>query len=176
MTRAGKPKRLVCAGLVINIAAFIAAQVSAVGKMETVGTGLPASFECRVAELRITLRNQPANQKSANGLALGFWGGQHSSLEVKPDGAIAEYDCAHGTISRKIILDRQGRFSVAGLYTPEHGGPVRGDQQPNSIPVQFSGRVRGERMSLIVKRRDSGKLIGSFDLVFGQEASLVKCR
>jgi hypothetical protein len=108
-------------------------------------------------------------------LALGSWGGQHISLEVTADGAIAEYDCAHGTISQKISLDRRGRFNVAGTHVAEHGGPVREGRQAD-IPVQFTGRVSEKRMYLTVRRRGSGQLIGSFTLVSGQEASLVKCR
>jgi hypothetical protein len=109
-------------------------------------------------------------------LAPGSWGGQHISLEVTAEGAIAEYDCAHGTISQKISLDRRGRFNVPGTYTAEHGGPVREGQQADSVPVQFTGRVSGKRMYLTVRRRGSGHLIGNFTLVFGQEALLVKCR
>lgn len=109
-------------------------------------------------------------------LALGSWGGQHISLEVTAEGAIAEYDCAHGTISQKISLDRRGRFNVPGTYTAEHGGPIREGQQADSVPVQLTGRVREKRMYLTVKRRGSGQLIGNFTLVFGQEALLVKCR
>jgi len=112
----------------------------------------------------------------AGPLALGSWGGQHISLEVTVDGAIAEYDCAHGTISQKISLDRRGRFNVAGLYAAEHGGPVREGRQAGSVPVQFSGRVNEKRMFLTVRRRGSSQLIGNFTLVFGQEATLVKCR
>ena len=109
-------------------------------------------------------------------LALGSWGGQHISLEVTADGAIAEYDCAHSTISQKISLDRRGRFNVAGTYVAEYGGPVREGRQADGIPVQFTGRVSEKRMSLTVRRRGSGQIIGKFTLVFGQEAFLVKCR
>jgi hypothetical protein len=109
-------------------------------------------------------------------LAAGSWGGQHISLEVTAEGAIAEYDCAHGTISQGITLDQRGRFSVQGFHVSEHGGPVREGQQADRIPVQFTGRVSDKRMYLTVRRRSSGKLIGSFALIFGQEASLVKCR
>ncbi len=151
MDRAWKPIfKWAC--LAIGISAFMMMQVFAVG------------------------RTRETNQKSGSELAQGLWGGQHISLDVKPDGASVEYDCAHGFISKRIILDRRGRFSVSGLHVIEHGGPVRADEQSKGVQVQFSGRVTGQRMQLTVKRRGSGKLIGTFSLVFGQEASRVKCK
>jgi hypothetical protein len=120
--------------------------------------------------------NRPDLQGREGPLAPGSWGGQHISLEVTADGGIAEYDCAHSTISQRITLDRRGRFNVPGTYTAEHGGPVREGQQTESIPVQFSGRVSETQMYLTIRRRGSGKLLGNFTLVLGQEPSLVKCR
>jgi hypothetical protein len=142
---------------------------------EGYGTYLHRSFPFGLGEQPNTLRHQPENQGEGH-LALGFWGGEHISLEVTADGAKAEYDCAHGTISQRVTLDRRGRFTVPGSYVAEHGGPVREGEQADSIPVQFTGRVSDKRIYLTVKRRGSGQLIGNFTLVFGQEASLVKCR
>ena len=151
MARARKPIfEGVC--LAFGISAFMLMQVFAVG------------------------RTEKTNQKSGTELAQGLWGGQHIGLEVKADGANVEYDCAHGVISKRIILDQRGRFSVSGLHVIEHGGPVRADEQSHGVQVQFSGKVTGKRMQLTVKRRGSGKLIGTFNLVFGQEPSLVKCK
>lgn len=120
---------------------------------------------------------------SVNGLSvvgrsgqIGIWGGEHVQMQVTPSGATIEFDCAHGTISQKIIPDRSGRFVVNGVYVPEHGGPVRTNEQPVNVPVTFTGQVRGQSMSLTMKRRDTRKRMGVFALSYGQEGELVKCR
>ena len=91
-------------------------------------------------------------------------------------GASIEYDCAHGTIDVKIVLDRRGRFNVPGTHVEERGGPVRENGRLNSYPVRFTGRISGKKMSLTVTRSDTKKIIGSLTLVHGQEPLLVKCR
>lgn len=111
------------------------------------------------------------------GLQAGTWGGEHIGLEVNSrGGATVEYDCAHGTIGRRIILNRSGRFDVPGTHTEESGGPVRQDAQPHTYAVRYTGRVRGARMSLTVTRGGTGKVIGTYTLVRGQEPSIFKCR
>lgn len=109
-------------------------------------------------------------------LSAGVWGGEHISLQVTTEGITVEYDCAHGKIPGGIFVNRQGHFVVVGTHVEEHGGPVGATESPNSYPVQFSGKVSGKRMKLTVKRSDTKKLIGTFTLIAGQEASLVKCR
>ncbi len=107
---------------------------------------------------------------------IGNWAGKHISIEVTEQGAKIEYDCASGTINKKIILDKNQHFNVLGTHTEEHGGPMRENGNLNSYPVRFMGRIRGKRMTLIVKREDSNKVIGKFSLTHGQEPLLVKCR
>ena len=72
-----------------------------------------------------SIKHAPANRR----LATGIWAGEHISLEVTEQGAKVEYDCAHGTIPRRILVDRRGRFDVAGQHFAEHGGPVRQNEQ-----------------------------------------------
>jgi hypothetical protein len=109
-------------------------------------------------------------------LQAGTWGGEHISLEVTENGARVEYDCAHGTIGRRIIPDRQGRFDLPGTYVEESGGPARERDQPKSYAVRYTGRVSGERMSFTLRRGDTQKVIGTYKLVRGQEPTLFKCR
>ena len=175
MTRRRKQLVVICAFFICAGAPLVTGRGHA---RATAGYGmhLHRSFHFGSGGQPNTLRNQTENQGRESQLAIGAWGGEHISLEVTADGAITEYDCAHGTISQRISLDRRGRFNVPGTYIAEHGGPVREGQQANSIPVQFNGRVSEKRMHLTVRRRGSRQLIGNFTLVFGQEASLVKCR
>ncbi len=109
-------------------------------------------------------------------LPAGNWGGQHISLEVTPTGGKLEFDCAHGEISSKIVLDKQRRFSISGTYVEEHGGPTRESSLPQNIAVVYAGQVSGDTMKLTVKRKDTKKVIGTFTLKRGEEAFIVKCR
>ena len=109
-------------------------------------------------------------------LASGVWGGQHIHMEVTAAGATVEYDCAQGTIPKRIAVDRQGRFVVKGTHVVERGGPVRQADASKGDPVQFTGRVSGKKLQLTVRRDDSKEVIGVFTLFHGQAGKLVKCR
>jgi len=138
--------------------------------------GLVFLFASR-AESQTQMRSIPGNHvPRSKGLIVGAWGGEHISLQVSEDGATVEYDCAHGTIPRRIILDRRGRFDVSGTHVEEHGGPIRESKQLDGYPVRFIGRISGKRMQLTVRNSVTKRLIGIFTLVYGQEAELVKCR
>ncbi len=110
------------------------------------------------------------------GLEAGMWGGEHVSLEVTANGAKVEYDCAHGTIGRRIVPDKNGRFDLPGTYVEESGGPAREHDQPRSYAARYTGRVKGARMSFTIRRGDTQKVIGTYTLTRGQEPSLYKCR
>src|SRR2546421_498564 len=88
-------------------------------------------------------------------IAVGTWGGDHVRLDVSSSGATTEYDCAHGTIDEPIVVDSNGRFSVAGTHTAEHGGPVRSDEPADRHPARYDGRVVGDTMEITVTVTDS---------------------
>jgi hypothetical protein len=106
----------------------------------------------------------------------GIWGGNHAHLELTQTGGTIEFDCARGTISQKIITNRSGRFVANGTYAPERGGPVRQNAPANDVPVSFIGQIKGQSMTLTIRRRDTKELIGVFALRAGQEGKLVKCK
>jgi hypothetical protein len=106
----------------------------------------------------------------------GLWSGKHISLEITEQETKVEYDCAHGTINKKIILDKRNHFDVLGTHFEEHGGPLKLDNSSGGFPVRFIGQIKGKKMLLTVKRKDNNKVIGTFTLVHNQESSLVKCR
>ena len=109
-------------------------------------------------------------------IPLGNWGGEHISLQLTAQGGTVEFDCAHGTIARKLVLDRSGRFDVPGTYVEEHGGPVRANEQAKEFPVRYTGSVKDGKLKLTITRSDTKKNLGTFTLAHGQEAFLVKCR
>jgi len=118
----------------------------------------------------------PIGEVRKKGLPVGLWGGEHISMEVTAQGATIEYDCAQATIGQRIALDRRGRFDVSGMQVPEHGGPVRRNEQPTGYPVRFAGQVNGKRMKLSVRNSVTKELVGIFTLVYGSEAKLMKCK
>jgi hypothetical protein len=118
----------------------------------------------------------PAQKRAGDALLPGVWGGKHIRFEVTEGGAAIEYDCAHGTVEGRIVVDRRGRFSVAGTHYEERGGPTRADEPPRSYPVRLNGVVGGSLLKLTVRRADRKELIGVFTLARDREPELVKCR
>ena len=115
-------------------------------------------------------------RRAPDTLTPGVWGGQHIRFEVTEGGANVEYDCAHGTVEGKIVVDARGRFSVYGLHYEEHGGPTRPGDDANGYRVRLSGRVGGSLMKLTVTRPGTRQLVGTFALARDREAAVFKCR
>ncbi|MBZ5666361.1 MAG: hypothetical protein LAO30_17335 [Acidobacteriia bacterium] len=110
----------------------------------------------------------------ASAVATGAWGGEHIILEISEKGAEVEFDCARGQVNGPIILDKHGDFDVAGTFTPEHGGPVRRDENTPPTPARYSGHVDGRTMSLTVAL--AKEKVGTFTLTRGSHPNLRKCR
>ncbi len=113
---------------------------------------------------------------SAPALAEGAWGGADVSLEVTPDGGRLEFDCAHGSLSRPVVPDADGRFDVPGVYTVEGPGPARPENEAGA-PARYVGRISdGNTMTLSVRPNGSDAEIGPFTLTRGVRARITKCR
>jgi hypothetical protein len=109
-------------------------------------------------------------------LSDGTWGGQHIQFEVS-DGSVAiEYDCAHGSIAGPLTVDRQGRFSWRGIYTREHGGPVRLHEKIDNHPAIYSGWIKDDTMTLSVELENSSDPVQTFDLKRGSIGRVWKCK
>jgi len=103
----------------------------------------------------------------------GSWSGMHASLTLTDSGGAIEYDCAHGGLGAPVHTDQGGNFEVAGVHVPEHGGPVRDGEIPDSLPARYLGRISGNRMTL---RVIVGTVtLGPFELERGGESRLLKC-
>ena len=109
-------------------------------------------------------------------LATGVWGGAHARVEVGEGGVSLEFDCAAGNINRPVALDGEGRFDVSGKYLVQHGGPVRRDEEANARPARYTGRVRGETLTLKVTLADPAEDAGTYTLTRGSDGHVVKCR
>ncbi|MCU1263687.1 MAG: hypothetical protein JWM21_5 [Acidobacteria bacterium] len=106
----------------------------------------------------------------------GTWGGTSIRLEIDGSTATIEYDCANGTITGPLRLDRNGKFSLQGTHVREHGGPIRMNEERKGEPARFSGWTDGKKMTLTVTLANSNQDVGTFTLVHGQEGRIRKCR
>ena len=109
----------------------------------------------------------------ASAVATGAWGGEHIVLKVSEKGADVEFDCAHGQVTQPITLGKHGDFDAGGTFTPEHGGPVRRDENTPSASARYSGHVDGDTMSLTVTL--GTEKVGTYTLVRGSRPRLTKC-
>jgi hypothetical protein len=121
----------------------------------------------------VLLRAGTQAAPDASAIATGAWGGEHVVLKVSEKGADVEFDCAHGQVTQPIALDKHGDFDVAGTFTPEHGGPVRRDENTPSASARYSGHVDGDTMSLSVTL--GKEKVGIYTLIRGSHPRLTKC-
>jgi hypothetical protein len=133
-----------------------------------------ASHVARTLNTSGVQRRRARRRRAADALTPGVWGGEHIRFEVTENGATIEYDCAHGTVEGRILVDSAGRFNVAGKHFPEHGGPIREGEGSTGQPVRINGRVGGSLIHLNVTR--AGTSLGSFDLTRDNEGRVFKCR
>ena len=104
----------------------------------------------------------------------GAWGGDHAVLTVTDNGGRAEFDCAHGTLDHPLQVDERGRFSVAGTFVPEHGGPVRAGEVPESRPARYQGRLDRQKLEFTVTiEGQTGQ--GPFTVTLGKGPKMTKC-
>jgi hypothetical protein len=104
----------------------------------------------------------------------GAWGGDHAVLTVSDNGGRVEFDCAHGTLDYPLHLDDGGRFSVAGTFVPEHGGPVRPGEVPESQTARYQGRLDRQKLEFTVTvEGQTGQ--GPFEVTLGKGPKLTKC-
>ncbi len=117
-----------------------------------------------------------AQARKPRTIANGDWGGQHIRLSVTNGSAHVEYDCANGTIAGPLKIDSRGRFSLRGVHTAEHGGPVRSDETQRGEPANYTGWTDGKKMTLTVTLVNSKTEIGTFQLTRGGAGRIFKCR
>ncbi len=124
-----------------------------------------------------TLSSSPSSARGRKHyrLAQGVWGGPHIRLAVTDSSATIEYDCAHGQIDGPLVTDRRGRFDLKGTYSPEHGGPVRDNEQSAGQKVRYAGWTDGKKMTLTVTLAGQKETFGTFNLNRGAEGRIFKC-
>ena len=115
---------------------------------------------------------------AANGADVqpGTWAGEHIVMDVTSAGATVEFDCAHGTVDAPLALDSGGRFDVAGSFTPERGGPTRGDQSSRTVPARYTGSFKDSTLTVTVVLTETKDTVGVFTLRHGAKPRLFKCK
>lgn len=119
-------------------------------------------------------RVQAQSSGSPLGAAGAVWGGEHVRLEVTPEGAMLEFDCASGMIAKPVQMNADGKFNVTGTFTGERPGPVMRDG-PTPTPSTYSGSIQGSTMNLTITGRQ-GESLGDYVLVRGQPGRVVRCK
>ncbi len=117
----------------------------------------------------------PLLPPSDDQLALGEWGGDNAGVIVLDDRAHVHIGCTLGDILGIIPLDANGRFTVDGSYVlrafPIQLGP--------SLPAQFSGRVVGGRLTLVIAVNDTTEnkvvALGPVTVQFGRQPEMGPC-
>ena len=97
------------------------------------------------------------------------------SIDVGSQSAKVEYDCAHGVIEGPLVIDSDGKFEWRGTFTPERGGPVRANDSPRAQPATYSGQIKDNKMTLMLKVTDAEDA-ETFTLEKGKPGKLVKCK
>jgi hypothetical protein len=119
--------------------------------------------------------NSTVPSQTPSEVSRGTWGGLGISIEVGDPTASIEFDCAHATITEKMVLNREGKFQAKGFYVREKGGPVRADEVEERLPAIFTGEMKDKTLTLTVKLTDSKDAIGTFTLTHGKSGRLRKC-
>jgi hypothetical protein len=109
-------------------------------------------------------------------LSTGQWGGVHININVEAGSASIDYDCATGTITGPLLIERNGRFTWRGTFHAERPGPIRRDDGANESPVVYTGTVIGDEMKLRVKRSGNNEVLGDFTLKRGGAGRVFKCK
>jgi hypothetical protein len=95
-------------------------------------------------------------------------------MDVTTTGAVLEFDCAHGEITES-LPGKDAKFSLKGTFTPERGGPTRGDG-PRPVDVIYSGEIKGDTMTLQITVPDSDVVPPPYALTNGSTGRVRKCR
>lgn len=110
----------------------------------------------------------------AGGRVTGTWGGDNAGVIADDTTAHVHIGCESGYTDAPIVVDADGRFSVAGTFTvgayPVGPGTTH--------PAVFSGRVfvrRAMVMELTVQLGDTARQFGPVAVRYGDEPRMNPC-
>jgi hypothetical protein len=103
----------------------------------------------------------------------GPWGGDQTNLFVRSDGALVQWDCAHGTINEPLVLTENNTFHVKGTYASE-AGPVHNPPAPEE-PAQFFGQIEGDMMTFGMTLENNPSITQVYMLKRGEVVPQHRC-
>ena len=129
---------------------------------------------------KMSANSKDSNQRAGSSEATqdhltGSWGGQGIVMEIGADGIALTFDCAHGTITDELKIDKDKRFEVPGSFTRERGGPIRENETPEPSAAIYSGVVDGDTLTLTVTLTKNKEDMGTFSLMRGKTGRLRRC-
>lgn len=135
------------------------------------GGGLLAAAVVATACATRNALNPPAGTH----IAIGTWGGEGAGVIATDSLTHIHIGCTFGDVIGRVVLDVDGRFNVSGSYML-HAFPIAVGP---SFPAQFSGRVDGSTLTLIVAVNDTvaRKLValGPVSVRFDRQPKLGPC-
>jgi hypothetical protein len=120
-------------------------------------------------------RLAPKPRASSQTVPPGKWGGAEIRVTVKQSVTDIEFSCADGSIPRRLTMDKDGAFRIAGTYTGRSHGPIRLNSPPKAESVNYVGKIKGNRMSLTLDFANGDDRDLSFSLEKGADGRLVRC-
>ena len=97
------------------------------------------------------------------------------ALAVEAARATVAFDCAHGRMDGPLLLDRDSRFRVGGVFVREHGGPVREGEPEDAHPASYSGTTDGAVLTFEIALSDTNQVLGPFTAVYGAPPRVFRC-
>ncbi|MDB5424031.1 MAG: hypothetical protein JWQ29_1447 [Phenylobacterium sp.] len=104
----------------------------------------------------------------------GVWGGDRLVATFSETGARLQADCGQGEIAAPVRPDRSGRFTGSGTFETFTGGPQLVEGPAPASAARFSGRVRGDTLSLTI-RTAADPAPRRYTLTRGVRPKLVRC-
>ncbi len=101
----------------------------------------------------------------------GTWGGNDAGLIATDTSAHVHIGCTLGDTKGRIVVEADGRFTIAGTFNVDAFPIDRGITHP----AQFSGQIVGNSMTLTVVLTDTGRQLGPVVLIFGKEPTMGPC-
>lgn len=100
----------------------------------------------------------------------GTWGAGDARLAITPVTALFESSCWRGLLSLPFRFGDDGRFTASGIL--DYQGTTA-PPQGATVLANFSGRVQGSRLSLVVSPASLG--LGPYEMERDQAANIPAC-